>query len=179
MWKMIRGASGWVLGGAVYAWTTDGPEEIDRVFGLVDTEGKPVDGAFAAVSALYRGGARHAAAEQVQPGQPHDEQIWTFARHAISEIQAGRGAQLLPPTADTSIMGDVNAVSRDAASESEMIVQRVRDPRRVAWGHESGVTGEWWVTWLPTATPRRKLTFVVQERRDGTLGVGYIYHGPR
>ena len=60
-----------------------------------------------------------------------------------------------------------------------MVVQRVRVPRRVAWARDIGVTGEWWVTWLPPSTPTRKLTFVVQERRDGAMGVGYIYHGPR
>jgi hypothetical protein len=58
MWKMIRGASDWVLGGAVYAWTTDGPEEVDRVFGLVDADGNAVDGAFAMVGSLYQGMAR-------------------------------------------------------------------------------------------------------------------------
>jgi len=58
MWKMTRGASDWVLGGAVYAWTTDGPEEVDRVFGLVDADGNPVDGAFAMVGSLYRGMSR-------------------------------------------------------------------------------------------------------------------------
>ena len=71
MWKMIRGANGWVLGGAVYAWTTDGPEEVDRVFGLVDADGSPVDGAFAAVGSFYRGVARQADAEPTpaRPGQ--------------------------------------------------------------------------------------------------------------
>jgi hypothetical protein len=33
----------WVLGGAVYAWTRNGPEGVDRNFGLTD-DGAPVDG---------------------------------------------------------------------------------------------------------------------------------------
>jgi hypothetical protein len=179
MWKMIRGANGWVLGGAVYAWTTDGPEEVDRVFGLVDAEGKPVDGAFALIGSIYRGVARQAEAERVQPGQGREERIWSFARQAIVAIQAGQSQQLLPVTADTSIMGDVNAVAQTPSSEVDLVVQRVRDPRRVAWARDLGVIGEWWVSWLPPSTPHRKLTFVIQERQDGGLGVGYIYHGPR
>jgi hypothetical protein len=123
--------------------------------------------------------ARQTDGERSQPGQVHEERIWSFARQAIATIQAGRSADLLPASADSSIMGDVNAVARTPSAENEMLIQRVRDPRRVSWARESGVTGEWWVTWLPPSTPRRKLTVVVQERQDGTLGVGYIYHGPR
>jgi len=179
MWKMIRGANGWVLGGAVYAWTTDGPEEVDRVFGLVDADGNPVDGAFATVGSFYRGVARQTEVEPMQTGQVHDERVWSFARQAILAIQAGKSAQLTPAGAETSIMGDVNAIAQAPSSEVDMVVQRVRDPRRVAWARDAGVVGEWWVTWLPPSTPQRKLTFVVQERQDGGLGVGYIYHGPR
>jgi hypothetical protein len=43
MWGYIRRYPGWVLGGAVYAWTRNGPEEIDRNLGLTD-DGKPADG---------------------------------------------------------------------------------------------------------------------------------------
>jgi hypothetical protein len=76
-------------------------------------------------------------------------------------------------------MGDPNAVARSAPSDANLVVERVRDPRRVAWAREAGVTGEWWISWLPPETPRHKLTFVVQERANGVLGVRYIYHGPR
>jgi hypothetical protein len=179
MWRMIRGASGWVLGGAVYAWTTDGPEEVDRVFGVMGEDGQPVDGAFAAMSSFFRGGARQAEAEPLLPGQGQDERVWSFARQAVRVIQEGRSTDLLPATADTSIMGDVNAVAQTALLDTELVVRRVRDPRRVAWALESGIYAEWWVSWLPPSTPHRKLTFVVQERQNGALGVGYIYHGPR
>ncbi|MGE3908650.1 MAG: hypothetical protein AB7K36_04830 [Chloroflexota bacterium] len=179
MWKMIRGANGWVLGGSVYAWTTDGPEEVDRVFGLVDENGSPVDGAFSAISAVYRGAARQVQTERAQPGQVKDGRIWVYARHAIRMIQQGHSVDLLPATADTSIMGDVNNVSQELPEDSELVIQRVRDSRRVAWSLGAGVVGEWWVSWFPSNLPGRKLTFVVQEHQDGTLGVQYIYHGPR
>jgi hypothetical protein len=43
MWADIRRRPDWVLGGAVYAWTRNGPEGVDRNFGLTD-DGTPVDG---------------------------------------------------------------------------------------------------------------------------------------
>jgi hypothetical protein len=43
MWGYVRKHPDWVLGGAVYAWTRNGPEEIDRNLGLTD-DGKPADG---------------------------------------------------------------------------------------------------------------------------------------
>ena len=36
-----------------YVWATNGPEDLDRVFGLVDPSGTPTDGALAALSAEY------------------------------------------------------------------------------------------------------------------------------
>jgi hypothetical protein len=179
MWKMTRAASGWVIGGAAYAWTTDGPEEVDRVFGLVDADGNPVDGAFNAVGAMYRGGARQVATEPSSPSEARDERVWAFARQAILAVQAGHAADLLPVTADTSIMGDVNAVPSGPISDIDLTVERVRDPRRVSWAREAGVTGEWWVTWMPPAQPRHKLTLAVRQAADGTLSVQYIYRGPR
>ncbi len=179
MWKMIRRANGWVLGGSVYAWTTDGPEEVDRVFGLTDQDGQPVDGAFAAISAVYRGAARQVQAERISPEQATDQRVWTFARYVVRAVQEGRSVDLLPTTATSSIMGDVNNISKTPPVDSDLTIQRVHDPRRIAWSQETGVVGEWWVTWQPPATPNRKLMFVLQEHQDGTLGVQYIYHGPR
>lgn len=43
MWGYVRSQPDWVLGGAVYAWTRNGPEGVDRNFGLTD-DGTPVDG---------------------------------------------------------------------------------------------------------------------------------------
>jgi hypothetical protein len=179
MWSMIRAANGWVLGGAVYAWTTDGPEEVDRVFGLVDADGEPVDGAFQAVGSFFRGVARQHETERTSPSVVRDERVWTFARSAIASIQAGQSANLLPAEAEASVMGDVNAISLGPVADADLEIQRVRDARRVAWARDAGVTGEWWVTWRPPEQVGRKLTFVVQERDGGALGVRYIYYGPR
>ena len=179
MWKMIRGASSWVLGGSVYAWTTNGPEEVDRVFGLVGDDGRPVDGAWAAISSVYRGAARQVQTERTTPAQAGDSRVWPFARYVVRAVQEGRSADLLPVTANSSIMGDVNNVEKSAPADADLAVQRVRDARRVAWSQAAGVVNEWWVTWQPPAAPNRKLTFAVQEHQDGTLGVQYIYHGPR
>jgi len=52
-WAIIREPRPYVLGGAVYVWSTDGPEEVDRAFGLVDERGRPVDDALEAVAGLY------------------------------------------------------------------------------------------------------------------------------
>jgi Glycosyl hydrolases family 2, TIM barrel domain len=52
-WTVIRSRPGAVLGGLAYTWATNGPEDLDRVFGLVDQNGVPTDGALAALSAAY------------------------------------------------------------------------------------------------------------------------------
>jgi beta-galactosidase/beta-glucuronidase len=52
-WTVIRSRPGIVLGGLAYTWATNGPEQLDRVFGLVDPQGVPTDGALAALSATY------------------------------------------------------------------------------------------------------------------------------
>jgi hypothetical protein len=52
-WAVIRSRPGVVLGGLAYTWATNGPEELDRVFGLVDSSGAPTDGALAALSRIY------------------------------------------------------------------------------------------------------------------------------
>jgi beta-galactosidase/beta-glucuronidase len=52
-WAIIRSRPGQVLGGLAYTWATNGPEELDRVFGLVDPDGNPTDGALEALSSAY------------------------------------------------------------------------------------------------------------------------------
>jgi beta-galactosidase/beta-glucuronidase len=56
MWDIVRRHEAYVLGGSVYAWTTEGIERLDglftdRVFGLVDGDARPVDGALDALRA--------------------------------------------------------------------------------------------------------------------------------
>ena len=52
-WAIIRGRPDQVLGGLAYTWATNGPEDLDRVFGLVDVDGKPTDGSVEALSGAY------------------------------------------------------------------------------------------------------------------------------
>jgi beta-galactosidase/beta-glucuronidase len=53
MWGYVRRHPEWVLGGGVYAWTRNGPEGVDRNFGLTD-DGVPVDGrSLERLSALF------------------------------------------------------------------------------------------------------------------------------
>jgi hypothetical protein len=52
-WSVIRSRPGVVLGGLAYTWATNGPEDLDRVFGFVDADGVPSDCALAALSASY------------------------------------------------------------------------------------------------------------------------------
>jgi beta-galactosidase/beta-glucuronidase len=55
MWGYIREQPDEVLGGAVYAWTRNGPEEIDRALGLTD-DGAPFDPSLLAVlRTIYSG----------------------------------------------------------------------------------------------------------------------------
>jgi hypothetical protein len=54
MWDVIHDYSAYVLGGSVYAWTTEGLETSDAtIFGLVDNQNQPVDGALDAVRKAY------------------------------------------------------------------------------------------------------------------------------
>jgi hypothetical protein len=53
LWQVIRTFPAFVVGGAVYVWSTDGPEAVDRQFGLVDEHGAPVDDALDAIADLY------------------------------------------------------------------------------------------------------------------------------
>lgn len=46
MWNELRSYPSMVLGGLAYVWTTEGPEPVDRDFGLFDGNGVPVDDSF-------------------------------------------------------------------------------------------------------------------------------------
>ncbi|MDP2660770.1 MAG: glycoside hydrolase family 2 TIM barrel-domain containing protein [Dehalococcoidia bacterium] len=51
MWRMIRSHPDYVMGGAPYVWTTEGPEPTDQKWGLMDGDGRPVDDTFSQLSA--------------------------------------------------------------------------------------------------------------------------------
>ena len=46
MWRTIRAYSDYVMGGAPYVWTTEGPEPTDVKWGLMDGNARPVDDTF-------------------------------------------------------------------------------------------------------------------------------------
>ncbi len=53
MWQAIAQHSTSVLGGFAYVWSTNGPEPVDRVFGLVDDNNWPVDSSYWALGQAY------------------------------------------------------------------------------------------------------------------------------
>jgi hypothetical protein len=60
MWNIIRQkrARDYVLGGSIYGWATDGIEAIDRVYGLTNADGQPVDGTLAAIAQRFAAATR-------------------------------------------------------------------------------------------------------------------------
>jgi hypothetical protein len=73
LWAVIRSFRAYVLGGAVYVWSTNGPDEMDRQVGLVDANGTPVDDAFDTVATIYHADERRAAttaSPAARTGQP-------------------------------------------------------------------------------------------------------------
>jgi hypothetical protein len=57
LWRRVLKHEQFVLGATPYVWTTEGPEAVDRIFGLTDGHGRPVDGSLAALQRLYLGRA--------------------------------------------------------------------------------------------------------------------------
>jgi hypothetical protein len=55
LWLRVLPFEQFVVGVAPYAWTTDGPEAVDRLFGLTDGQGHPVDATLGALQRIYRG----------------------------------------------------------------------------------------------------------------------------
>lgn len=56
MWRCITQHPNSVLGGFAYVWSTDGPEAIDRVMGLVNDDNRPVDASLFALRQAFFGG---------------------------------------------------------------------------------------------------------------------------
>ena len=54
MWRMIRSHPEYVIGGAPYVWTTEGPEPTDAKWGLMDQDGRPVDETFERLAREWR-----------------------------------------------------------------------------------------------------------------------------
>ena len=54
MWRMIRAHPDFALGGAPYVWTTEGPEPVDKKWGLMDGQSRPVDETFQQLAEEWR-----------------------------------------------------------------------------------------------------------------------------
>jgi hypothetical protein len=58
MWSIVRARPELVLGAAPYVWSVDGPEPADRLFGLTDSGGQPVDTTLQTLRDLYHPAGR-------------------------------------------------------------------------------------------------------------------------
>jgi beta-galactosidase/beta-glucuronidase len=54
MWRSIRSHPDFVLGGAPYVWSANGPEPTDKIWGLTDAAGQPTDGTLPALQQLWQ-----------------------------------------------------------------------------------------------------------------------------
>ncbi|MCC6174220.1 MAG: hypothetical protein IT305_02855 [Chloroflexi bacterium] len=178
MWRVIEAAHGRTLGGAIYAWTTAGPEEVDRVFGLVDAKGQPVDGSFAAVQAMYLG-LPDAPRDDVETVPTSNTRVHDEALRVIELIQQDRLYEIMSVDDASSVMGNLKDVPKRAVQDGELEIVRVTDSQRRAWQKTIGIVDEWWVTWKPSTQAHRKLSFLMREYTSGTLRASYVYQGPR
>lgn len=53
MWRALRSYPSLVMGGLAYVWTTEGPEPVDRYYGLVDDNGVAIDDSYNRLAAEY------------------------------------------------------------------------------------------------------------------------------
>ncbi|TAK21361.1 MAG: hypothetical protein EPO26_15670 [Chloroflexota bacterium] len=102
IWGMIVPHEQFVLGATPYVWTTEGPEAVDRIFGLTDGNGDPVDEAVFELQRLYRGGA--AQPESLPPIAPR-------STDGLHMSIAAATAQLL---AKAVVLSDLETVDIDA-----------------------------------------------------------------
>ncbi len=109
LWNTIQPYERYVLGAAPYAWTTDGPEAVDRLFGLTDGQGHPVDAALGELQRIYRG--RVPANELLPAPTPPTRQALGMALDAaVAQALARAMAQ---PTLDPVDLDVVRAEARD------------------------------------------------------------------
>lgn len=178
MWSMVRAHDTEVIGGAPYVWTTNGPEEVDRIFGLVDASGQPVDGSLAEIGRFYRGEAAIESEQQRQDvGRQCDERVSTLAWRTIQELQANSRQPLFQASSPPTVMGQLDNLPADTLRAEDLRFERAAAPARQAWQRASGFGAEWWATWSPPSRPGSQLGLLIRERA-GQVEVAYVYHGP-
>jgi hypothetical protein len=177
MWDVVQSFDDRVLGGAVYAWTIDGPEEVDRVFGLVNSEGSAVDGALGAVARMYGGDMTNASdvAPVASPDQVEaaDDPLHEVARTAFMAIEPDLDAD--PESGEAAGAPGPDDSAPDAG---QLQVARVVDTTGVTPDEVTGSDEAWWVTWRSNDRKKRQLAMLVERDDDGQPRVYYV-HRPR
>lgn len=178
LWKITRAQPRYVLGGAPYVWTTDGPEEADRIFGLVDASGRPVDGSLAMIGRLYRGApATEPSQPAVAAAQRCSDAVWTVVRTTITDLQASPYTIQFQSRTPPIVIGQLDNLPPDPLRPEDFRFERSTDPERLAWQREAGRGEEWWVTWYPPSRPGDQLAMLIRQSPDAS-DLAYIYHGP-
>lgn len=178
LWNMIRARPERVIGGAPYVWFTEGPEEVDRIFGLVDSAGQPVDGTLAAIGRLYRGEtfAAEADGRLADTSAPCDPAVLEFGRRIVAGLQQDGPAFAFPAITPPNVMGQLDNLPPDPPNPGTFRVEEAADPVRLRWLRSLGFRHEWWVSWAPPSRPSDLLGLLVRDR-GGAFEVAYAYHG--
>lgn len=176
MWDMIQDAGDRVIGGAVYAWSVDGPEEVDRVFGLVDPSGFAVDGALDAVASMY-GGLGRGSPSAATPGRDEAARVRQQLRVAIATAQETGGWPEEFGRSTRSVARVLDELGGDPVRDEEIQVARVSAPVDEHWDMAQEETRSWWVTWSPSRDPEARVGFLVDENIQGGLRVTYACRG--
>jgi hypothetical protein len=107
-WSTIRAHPERVLGGVVYTWTTRGPEDLDRVFGLTNEAGAPVDGSLGALRQLFRPSATVSSAPRrprPSAGREDTRNLRSAVSAAWTGARAAEGGLIELPTESASPRG--------------------------------------------------------------------------
>jgi hypothetical protein len=179
MWAMVRAQPSRVLGGAPYVWSTRGPEEVDRIFGLVDPDGRAVDGSLAMIGRLFRGeaaGELRPASDAAGPN-PCDERVTRVFEETVYDLQINPRTTVFQASASPSVMGPLDNVPPDSIRPADLRIERADDTAHPDGQGEAGSAAGWWATWSPPSRPGDEVGLLIRER-SGLLEVDYIYHGP-
>jgi hypothetical protein len=179
MWAMVRAQPSRVLGGAPYVWSTRGPEEVDRIFGLIDADGRAVDGSLATIGRLFRGEAAGdlLPAPDAPGPDPCDERVARIFQQTVRELQTSPRTTAFQAGASSSVMGPLDNLPPDPIRPADLRFERADDSPLPDRPGEAGSGAEWWVTWTPPSRPGDELGLLIRER-SGLLDVAYVYHGP-
>jgi hypothetical protein len=101
MWARVRTHEQLALGAAPYVWSTEGPEAVDRIFGLTDETGRPVDETLAELQRIYRGA--NAAEEPLPTPSPSNAAVSPDMSIEAAHAQLLARALALPDLAPIDI----------------------------------------------------------------------------